>query len=56
MSPDTTGRFDIVIEDDGADTKLHFAMELVARLLAKDLPKEPEPSDEELQAYVTEIY
>ena len=56
MSPGTTGRFDIVVDGEGADTKLHFATELVARLLVKGMPEDGEPSDEKLQAYVTVIF
>jgi hypothetical protein len=56
LSPGTTGDFDIVVEGEGADTKLHFATELVARLLVKDMPEDDNPTDEKLQAYVAEIF
>jgi hypothetical protein len=56
MSPGTTGSFAIEVEGDGADTKLHFATELVARLLVKDMPTDGEPTDEKFQAYIAEIF
>jgi hypothetical protein len=56
MTPGTTGVFDIVVDGDGADSRLHFATELVGRLLVKDMPQDANPTDEQLQAYVGEIF
>ena len=56
MTAGTTGRFDIEVEGEGADTKLHFATELVTRLLVKDMPADGEATDEKLQAYIAAVF
>jgi hypothetical protein len=56
MTANTTGRFDIEVEGDGADTKLHFATELVTRLLVKDMPADEDSTDEKLQAYIGTLF
>jgi hypothetical protein len=56
MTAGTAGRFDIEVEREGADTKLHFAGELVTRLLVKDMPADGEATDEKLQAYIGALF
>jgi hypothetical protein len=56
MTAGTQGRFDIEVDGEGADTKLHFATALVTRLLVKDMPADGEATDEKLHAYIGALF